>query len=686
SGYQIDRVVKNYTAKAIWKPAGAQQYTITYRLGNYLTGDERIVTDYCYAGNKYTFLTYDQAGPIISDGNEFAGWTMDGTDYAPKAKVTIDGNKTVTAREKSKTSATGIALCREAERGVVESKIMTEESNQANAPLVGVTKGSTINYTVKMFTGGTIEDFWYVLTSNEHNDIAKASIKDDVLTITGLKAGETNIAIEASSKNGDTNRQQWFRIVVSEIAEQDTSAAAVAASGAAATALAETAGVNLEIDDYNLTCRTGIVASETNTAANIDGRLADAVMSNLVGMDDTLSEAEQTALKNGYDTYLYVEAAAQNENQVDQAVKEAMETHMPAGSTVGAYMDIDFYAQIGNSARRAVTDTGTDEGVEISVDTDDFEPLEAGATRSVTVLRYHDGAAEKVDDVTVNGTTATFKTSKFSPYVILFSDFRTTQQPGDVASVTPHYKVLNETTSEWEEHTFTTSYYSDIKEAFTAASDQTYKSEISGLPENQDYFQYYPATIKLLDDAAIENGETCTAAANIDIDLNGHTFEIKEGGTLTGGSYANVTIDSETVGTFRSAGTISTEYFSAWTADTYYITGGNITSFFGIDGGNVNISGGTFSEDLMANNGSEADINVNISGTAEFTQFVECMPYGSSSDEPTLRMTISENARIKGLIFGIIEGTAEITTPNLIINGGYFGTDPSTLKSNYPNN
>ena len=77
---------------------------------------------------------------------------------------------------------------------------------------------------------------------------------------------------------------------------------------------------------------------------------------------------------------------------------------------------------------------------------------------------------------------------------------------------------------------------------------------------------------------------------------------------------------------------------------------------------------------VMFNNGNEdADLEIELSGNAEFDR-LEHMIYANEGG-PTIHMSISENVRIKAMLFEIM-GDGVLDYPVLTVSGGYFTVDP----------
>ena len=250
------------------------------------------------------------------------------------------------------------------------------------------------------------------------------------------------------------------------------------------------------------------------------------------------------------------------------------------------------------------------------------------------------------------------------------------------ASVTQSYQLFEG--DKWVKYVYSTEDYNTVEEAFQAATvEPSFKNSLGLTDEQLQYFAYCDPTLTLFKDVTVEKNETfeVNSGVTIFLDLNGHTFDVK--GTLTGSYNNNPTrfnIVSEIPGEFKISGSVDI-MLDTWTADTFYITDGEIGGFMSIEGGTFNISGGVFTGDVFINNRSdEADLIINLSGNAEFTN----MNFAAYSDAEAgkITMTVSDEAKIANMTFGV-SGKLDGEKPILVINGGYFDEDPRTWLGGY---
>ena len=220
------------------------------------------------------------------------------------------------------------------------------------------------------------------------------------------------------------------------------------------------------------------------------------------------------------------------------------------------------------------------------------------------------------------------------------------------------------------------------------------------------------AFVVLLADAAIPANQAWTVNTGdtwISLDLNGHTFDVQ--GTLNGS--AQIYVDSSVPGVFRSGGTIGVR-LCPLSADTYYITGGEVNDVIIAAQGSFTISGGTFNDEFNLYDGActvtggmfMGEFYVyggtcSISGGSFHACYITIensrgnpavQLYGSTEiagvwldvdtdkNSADMRLTVSGNAHVAEISFET-SGNGSGTKPAVILNGGYFGQDPRTLAA-----
>ena len=280
------------------------------------------------------------------------------------------------------------------------------------------------------------------------------------------------------------------------------------------------------------------------------------------------------------------------------------------------------------------------------------------------------------------GSAAAYQSGAFTPDSTVPESF--------AATVTQSCRADYDDSDNYENIIYSVSWYPTIAGAMKAAEASPYYADSLTLPEGMTFRWYLAPRVTLLQDVTVAEGETLTVSSfeGIDLDLNGHSFDVR--GTFNGGIrgwryengetiqviyHTNICIDSTTPGVFRSSGTIDVN-LQPWTADTYYFTGGTVNGFIGADGGTFHISGGHFTDLVMFNNGNdEANLEIDLSGDAEFDRLEHIIYSGEESS--AIHMTINDNVRVGTMVFEIM-GDDVVNYTVLTINGGYFTVDPTT--------
>ena len=130
------------------------------------------------------------------------------------------------------------------------------------------------------------------------------------------------------------------------------------------------------------------------------------------------TKEEQTAKENGKNIDVYLEVKDIS-NSVSESDKKAIEEKLE-NDTIGLYLDINLLKQVEGQDATKITETKepitiTFEIPEKLINTD------SNIIRTYKILRLHEGKVDTLD-VTVNGTTATFKTDEFSTYALAYTD------------------------------------------------------------------------------------------------------------------------------------------------------------------------------------------------------------------------------------------------------------------------
>lgn len=136
--------------------------------------------------------------------------------------------------------------------------------------------------------------------------------------------------------------------------------------------------------------------------------------------DILLEEAEKQQLANGTDIKIVLDVKDAG-GSVSSGDKALVETEINGGSaakgyTVGQYLDISLYKQIGEN-RTDITETKEQITITINVP----ESLR-GTGRTFAVIRVHNGETVTLNDLDDDPNTVTVATDRFSTYVLVYHD------------------------------------------------------------------------------------------------------------------------------------------------------------------------------------------------------------------------------------------------------------------------
>ena len=162
----------------------------------------------------------------------------------------------------------------------------------------------------------------------------------------------------------------------------------------------------------------GKVVSETkpeNNALNADIKLKEnEALDNIV-----LTQEEKERVQNGEDVNINLEVSditesvpAEDKSKINTLIKD---------SSVGMYLDINLYKQIGTDSRQKITNTNSKLSITVSVP--DSLISKSGVDYIYKVARIHNGEAILLDGVfDPVSKTFTFETDRFSTYALVYSE------------------------------------------------------------------------------------------------------------------------------------------------------------------------------------------------------------------------------------------------------------------------
>lgn len=152
------------------------------------------------------------------------------------------------------------------------------------------------------------------------------------------------------------------------------------------------------------------------------------------GISPSLQEAIKDAVDNNKTITIDLKKDSVKESDVSKDAAE-IQSLMGSNAHVSSYFDITIEVSIEGTYAGNIT--LLDDALIITLNVPNDQPeVASGYTRKYTVVRVHDGVAEKLDTIFNDDGTITFKTDKFSTYAITYTDSRTsTPDTGDDISV-----------------------------------------------------------------------------------------------------------------------------------------------------------------------------------------------------------------------------------------------------------
>ncbi len=119
--------------------------------------------------------------------------------------------------------------------------------------------------------------------------------------------------------------------------------------------------------------------------------------------------------------------AAEDKAEIEKAVEKINADSKPAQAgaatpetKVGMYLDIDLTKTVGEK-ETPITEAGVDIPISVEVPTG-LQSTQENTNREFFVLRLHEGQVDKLEDLDDDPNTVTFKTDRFSTYVLAYTD------------------------------------------------------------------------------------------------------------------------------------------------------------------------------------------------------------------------------------------------------------------------
>ncbi len=166
----------------------------------------------------------------------------------------------------------------------------------------------------------------------------------------------------------------------------------------------------------------------------LDGTPANSSNSGkLVDVDDvadkSLTEEQKARVENGEDVKITLEV-----KDISDSISEddkGLIMNMLDEYTVGLYLDINLYAQIGSDSRQQINKTNGKIKITIKVP-DSLVSTKSNVTRTYKIIRVHEGVVTLIDAIYDPAKrTLTFETDRFSTYGLVYNDVTITTPDTD---------------------------------------------------------------------------------------------------------------------------------------------------------------------------------------------------------------------------------------------------------------
>jgi len=145
----------------------------------------------------------------------------------------------------------------------------------------------------------------------------------------------------------------------------------------------------------------------------------------LNGESDAVSDEIIEAILDALESQQEVSVSVNIEDMTDEEKAEVLEKIseiLKGDKKAGAYLNITVSVDFDNDPAYNLTKFDNPFKVTIEIPSD-IPELKSGYTRTYTIIRIHDDEVDEITDVTVNDNgTLTFKTDRFSSYVLTYTD------------------------------------------------------------------------------------------------------------------------------------------------------------------------------------------------------------------------------------------------------------------------
>ena len=274
------------------------------------------------------------------------------------------------------------------------------------------------------FTNAGTYTVYYKVTKTNYNDLTGTA----KVTINRKEISKDNATLEPVNKEMVVTGEEVTQDIIVKLGDTiiPESEYTVAFEnnkkiGTATIKVTDKDGGNYEVVDELTTTfeiiDKGVIEIVTHDTPNANGAKLVGTAEEIISKIEFTKE-ELEAKENGKNIDVYLEVKDIS-NSVSESDKKAI-TEKLGNNTIGLYLDINLFKQVEGQEAAKILDTKEPITVTFEIP-EKLINTDSNIIRTYKILRLHDGRVDTLD-VTVNGTTATFKTDEFSTYALAYTD------------------------------------------------------------------------------------------------------------------------------------------------------------------------------------------------------------------------------------------------------------------------
>lgn len=377
---------------------------------------------------KPEIIVKDENDDVVSE--DLYKETYNNNINAGTATITIESNNdnyTITGTktfEIEKADITSISI---------EDNTVTYDGKEHSVTVTGSVVGGKIEYsideenyseTMPTFTNAGTYTVYYKVTKANYNDLSGSS----KVTINRKEITKDNATIEPVNKEMVVTGEEITQDVIVKLGDTSIPESEYTVTfennkkiGTATIKVTDKDGGNYEVVNTLTTTfeiiDKGVIEVVIPDKLNANGAKVVGTAEELISKIEFTKE-ELEAKENGKNIDVYLEVKDIS-NSVSESDKKAIAEKL-GNNSIGLYLDINLFKQVEGQDATKITEIK--EPITISFEIpENLINTDSNITRTYKILRLHDGVVTTLD-VTVNGTTASFKTDEFSTYALAYTD------------------------------------------------------------------------------------------------------------------------------------------------------------------------------------------------------------------------------------------------------------------------